>query len=126
MSATATENIAEYLANCNGFDTVHRHWLGGKYSAGVHYVAEQAGAFWLIDAVFSHQSAKVRQACDGFQHWTLTLNKTGTGAVLTCTDGGIDGTTKKVVTQKIPFTDFPLKSIEMFLENGVLMLKQER
>ena len=123
---TATENIAEYIAQCNGFDETYKHWLRGVYSSGVKYVADQAGAFWLIDAIMSHQTAKLIEACDGFQHWTLTKNKTGSGAKLVCTDGGIDGKPKVVVTQKIPFTDFPLQSIEFYYEYGVLMLKAER
>lgn len=123
---TATENISEYIAQCNGFENTYRHWLRGVYSEGVKYVADQAGAFWLIDAIMSHQTAKVQAACDGFQHWTLTKNKTGSGAKLVCTDGGRGGKPKIVVKQAIEFTDFPMQSIEFYYENGVLMLKAER
>lgn len=123
---TATENISEYIAQCNGFENTYRHWLRGVYSEGVKYVADQAGAYWLIDAIMSHQTPKVLKACDGFQHWTLTKNKKGSGAKLVCTDGGVGSHPRVLVTQKIPFTDFPLQSIEFFYENGVLMLKAER
>lgn len=123
---TATESIQEYMSQCNGFETTYKNWLRGVYSEGVKFVADQAGAHWLIDAIFSHQSAKVKAACAGFQHWTLTRNKTGSGAVLTCTDGGRGGKPKIVVKQNIEYTDFPMPSIEMYLECGVLMLKAER
>lgn len=126
---TPAEDITEYLANCNGFENHHVHPFGRgtTYSDGVKYVAEKAGAYWLIDAIMSHQSAKVKAACDGFQHWKLTKNKTGSGAKLVCSDGGKDGNkARAVVTQRIEFTDFPLPGIEFYLENNVLMLKAER
>ena len=124
---TAAIEITEYQTSCNGFENHYKHWLNrATYSDGVKFVAEKAGAYWLIDAITSHQP-KAAPACQGFQHWTLTKNKTGSGAKLVCTDGGIGGAKAKVVVkQSIPFTDFPLPSIEMYLENGVLMLSDER
>ncbi len=126
MSCTA-ESLASFIAHANGSDGLYRHRLGLLFTGGVRHVAETAGAFWLIDAVASHQTRAVRTACRGFQAWTLRRNRTGSGAVLTCTDGGIDGAEPRtVVTQRIAFTDFPLPEIRLYVENGVLMLTGER
>lgn len=120
-------DIREYEANCNGTDEYYKHWLGRfVYTDGVKYVAEKAGAYWLIDAIASHQTARVARACDGFQCWSLTKNKSGSGAVLRCTDGN---SSKPAVSQRIKYTDFPLpagESFHFYLENGVLLLVTER
>ncbi len=125
---SAAEEITGYLAQCNGFEQHYKHWLGrATYSAGVRFVAEAAGAYWLVDAIMSHQSPRLVAACQGLQFWTLSRNKTGSGAKLVCTDGGIGGSEPRVlVRQRIEFTDFPLSRIEFYVEGGVLMLAQER
>lgn len=127
---TPAERINDYLAQCNGADTVYRHLFNRfVFTEGVKFVADVAGAYWLIDAVASHQlnHRAVAQA-NGFQVWRLKHNKTGSGAVLTMDDGGQDGGEAKVlVRQRIPFTDFPKGcEVVLYLEDGVLMLKEER
>jgi len=69
---------------------------------GAQYVAETAGAFWLMDIIGSYQ-AKLRKEKQDFQTWTLRLNDPGPGAVVTCEDGNDN----ILITQAIEFTDFP-------------------
>ena len=83
---------------------------------GVAYVAQEAG-FWLVDAIASYQHELKHVP---FQFWKLSV--TDNSAVLTCTNGDDD---KAIVVQKIPFTDFPLPSIEFYLTDNVLMLPSE-
>lgn len=122
------KDILEYIAQCNGFENHYRHWLKRlTYSEGVKFVADTAGAYWLIDAIVSHQTARVIRECDGFQVWTLRKNKTGNGARLICTDGGKDGEpARQIVCQRIEYTDFPLSEIGFYVENGILFLQAER
>jgi hypothetical protein len=119
MTATQDPRVDEvnnYLAHCNGTDTLHTYGLFRKQiSDGVKYVADKLGAYWLLDVVFSHQLK-------------ILLNKTGNGCKVTMDDGGQnDNETKVLITQRIPFTDFP-RGVElvMYYEGGVLMLKEER
>src|SRR5256885_1859168 len=90
MPATAAE-LREYIAQANGFETHYRHPLSGmSFSEGVKYIADEAGAYWLIDLIliaskFEHLQGK----CEGLEFWVLTT-KNGQGE-LTCTDGGIGG-----------------------------------
>lgn len=130
MTTTPGAEIQEYIAQCNGCDNYYKHLFGRGtvYTSGVKFVADKAGAYWLIDAIMSHhKTPKVLKVCNGFQHWKLTKNKKGDGFRLVCTDGGQDGNVEKVaVTQRIEWSDFPLDSIEFYLENGVLMLTAER
>ena len=92
---------------------------------GAVYLAEQAGAYWLMDIISSHQSnPKVRG--EAFQTWKLQPYKNG--AIAVCEDGNKN----VVVTQKIPYTDFPFINGEEFklfaTDNGqylIIMLPSE-
>jgi hypothetical protein len=130
--ATGNEETNEYVAQCNGCDTVITHRLSGLlYSEGVRYVAEKAGAYWLIDAIFSHvRFSKTEQKTGGFECWRLKLLPEGSvnKAILTCDDGN----GRVVCKQLIPFTDFPFgdgvndREFKLYRENGLLLLPQER
>lgn len=126
MRATAAE-LESFIAQANGFETHYRHALTGMtYSQGVRHVAEEAGAYWLIDAILiSSRCRKLQQRCSGLEFWTLTV-KDG-AAVLVCTDGGMNGEAEQVVySQQIQHTDFPLATINLYLDGGILCLPGER
>lgn len=116
------------LAHCYGGDTLVRHPMFPRtlYTQGIQTLAEKGGADWLVEVVLSHQiTPKVR--AEDFQVWTLTVDQETGRGVVTMTDGGKDDDEElEIVRQEIPFTDFPLPSVKMYLENGVLMLPQER
>lgn len=49
------------LSPFTGTEHWYKHWLGGLlYTDGVKYVADQAGAYWLIDAIASYQGGRGR------------------------------------------------------------------
>ena len=126
---TRVTEVNEYLANCNGCDTYYKHWMSRiVFSEGVKFVADKLGAYWLIDVVMSHQlNRKAIAAANGFQVWRLKLNKTGSGCVVTMDDGGQGDGAKVLIRQRIPFTDFPRGvDLVLYVENGCLMLKEER
>ncbi len=100
-----------------GTENYYKHWLGILYTDGLKYVADEASAHWLIDAIASYQS-KLRQ--EEFQHWTLKQNPNQTWT-LTATDGN----DRILAKQKIEFSDFPLNTIEFYLVDKILMLKSE-
>ena len=108
---TLTENE---LRQFTGTEQYYRHYLGGLYTDGVQYMAGKAGAFWLLDVIFSYQRK------EPFQVWTLKV-KDRVGVVTMRED---TGQTVKV-RQEIPFTDFPLAEIKLYLIDGVLLLPSE-
>ena len=113
METKITESDLSYFT---GTVDYHRHWLGGVYTDGVQYLAEQAGAYWLIDAIFSYRRR------EPFQIWTLKKNADDSGAVLTMQE---DSGERAKVRQKIPYTDFPLDQISLYLIDNVLLLTSE-
>jgi hypothetical protein len=123
MSEQAALNEAD-LAQFTGTEQWYQHALGILYTDGVRHVAQQGGAYWLIDAIASWQfEPDVRDDAmlQEIQFWKLVVNE-DRSAVLTCERDTDD----VAVTQELEFTDFPLRSIRLFLEDGVLMLPSER
>ena len=108
------------LQQFTGTENYYRHILGGKFTDGVKYLADKAGAYWLIDVVFSYQKRSIREKYP-FQTWKLIEH--GNGVLVM----GEDGNDFRFVHQKIGYSDFPreLLPIELFLTNGVLMLPSE-
>ena len=75
---------------------------------GALYLAEQAGAYWLMDAIGSHQiNPKVRW--EGFQVWILRV-ESDHQARLTCEDGN----GKVITSQEIEYTDFTLPEVKLY------------
>lgn len=120
---TKVERVREYMAQANGSETIHKHWLNLLYTDGIYFVAEVCGAHWLIDAVASHQPAIKHEP---FQVWRLSQpSMDGESWLLTAFD---DVPGKLLVRQEIEFSDFPreLTPFEFWVENNTAMLKEER
>ena len=85
------------------------------------YLAEGAGAFWLMDAAASYLLEL------GTDDWfvQVVLKVTGSSAVLTLEDG--NGGVR--ARQEIPYTDFPIPHYTLYAcwngEHWVLMLPSE-
>ena len=110
------------LDGFHGSEAVYSNPLTNRYvyTEGVRFLARRAGAFWVIDLVLSHQhSPRVRR--EAFQVWRLTVN--GGKGVVVCSDGNSDD---PIATQNVPFTDFPLSEVTVWLEHDILMLPSER
>ena len=107
--------VESYLDGFTWTENWYSHWLRKcVFTDGVKYMAEKAGAFWLIDAIASYQIDKKvlrNENLQQFQLWKLVV-KNGK-AVLTCQE---DSDVKPAITQKIPYTDFPLPILELYVE----------
>lgn len=111
----------EWLAGFTCTGAYHDHWLRRfVFTDGVLALADRASAHWLLDLVASHQRGRVR--AEPFQVWTLTVAADRTAVAECRADTGAP----VLARQRIPFTDFPLEKITLFLEGGVLMLPSER
>lgn len=74
-------------------------------SEGAHYIAEQCGAFWLMDAICSyHAKAMKHPMLREMQIWKLK-KKGDREAVLTCWKDDGQGE-KPLIRQKFELTDF--------------------
>lgn len=103
------------LNQFTGTEQYYRHWLGFLYTDGVNHVAEEGEAYWLLDAIFSHNRN------EKFQIWELKVAGDGQ-AVLTMKE---DSNKPFLVTQRFKYTDFPLQEITFYFINNVLLLPSE-
>lgn len=105
------------LAQFTGTVNYYKHWSKRLvYTDGIKYLAEKAGAHWLVDLVASYQPLKAE-----FQCWTLKAEEGGYCAV--CKDGNGE----QLIEQKFEYTDFPkhLMPFDLYFQNGVLYLPSE-
>jgi hypothetical protein len=110
------------LAQFTGTEFWYRHNLAKDilYTDGVKYVAETAGAYWLVDEIVFMQSQKAITQ-EEFQVWKLTVNLEEHSAVLACEDGNMN----TVFMKPIEYTDFPLDEITFYFTNKVILLPSE-
>ena len=134
MAMMNAETLLQNLQHFCGSEQYYKHWLGLCYTDGIKYLAENAQCFWLIDAIASHQpTAKKNPRLKEFQLWFLHVGtghefikpKAGNAAVLTCWEDTPKAESKPVIIQQIPFTDFPLKEIKLYLQDKILLLPEE-
>ncbi|MGA7385437.1 MAG: DUF6876 family protein [Methylocella sp.] len=121
MTDTKTLTKAD-LIQFTGSEHWYRHAMVRDvlYTDGVKYVAETAGAYWLIDEIAFAQRFDKLLAAEEFQSWKLTVDADHT-ATLTCEDGngGV------VFTKAIEYTDFPLAEIILYFMNNTILLPSE-
>ena len=113
----------EQLRQFTGSEQSYRHSLVRHilYTDGAKYVADHAGAYWLLDEIALAQRLEKRVGREQFQVWKLTVNP-DRSATLSCGDG--NGRT--VCEKTIPWTDFPIERIELWFENDTIYLPSER
>lgn len=90
-----------------------------RYTEGVKYLVENTGAYWLTEYIFSNQSKKSLMN-EHFQAWKLQVHKDNS-AIINVEDGNHN----KLARFRIPFTDFPLPKIDLWLIGHVLILPNE-
>jgi hypothetical protein len=119
------KNLSDNLSYFTGTESYHL-WSAlfphCVLTDGALFLAENAGAFWLMDIIGSYQrNPGVRN--ESLQVWKLTAqNNRG---VVTCQDGEY----RTMVRQEIPFTNFPLPEISLLVAQSdgclVIMLPSE-
>ena len=112
--------IAE-LGQFTGTEHWYRHHIarGVLYTDGIRYVAERAGAYWLIDEIALVQGSDAALDGEEFQVWTLIVD--GSDAILRCDDGN----GRVLLEKRIDYTDFPEPGIKLYCTDGVIMLPSE-
>jgi hypothetical protein len=102
---------AEALRQFTGTEHWYRHGLirNVTYTDGAKYVADQAGAYWLLDIIAIAQKFEPKLAGEYFQFWKLTVRENAS-AVIVCEDG--QG--HELYRQEISFTDFPLPEFAFY------------
>jgi len=117
------EEIKARLDQNIGTSQWYRHTSTILYTDGVQEMAELCEAYWLIDAICFNIIGKRRLRSESFINCVLTVteNEESRSAELKFDDGN----DYFLYKQDIPATDFPLKEIQFFFINNVLLLPSE-
>lgn len=110
------------LRRFTGSETWHRHGLVRSvlYTDGAKYVADSAGAYWLLDEIALAQKGEPAVAGEEFQLWKLAVKPDHT-ATLACEDGN----GRAVYVKAIEYTDFPAEGVELYCVNDTIMVPSE-
>ena len=110
------------LKQFTGSEHWYKHGLvrNIRFTDGAKFVADTAGAYWLLDEIAFAQSGQPKVAAEEFQVWKLTVNADHTAA-LTCEDGDYN----VVFTKALEFTDFPIEGITLWFASNTIYLPSE-
>jgi hypothetical protein len=103
-----TPDLAQFIGSENWYRHAINRAVG--FTDGAKFVADQAGAYWLLDEIAIIQAHNARVAAEAFQVWKLAVNADQTG-VLTCDDGN----GRVIFRKQIEYTDFPLDGVLVHL-----------
>ena len=115
--------LLSHLAQCTGTEQYHRTHPGLLATDGAKYLADAAGAYWLLDITWS----VLPKIADEFAVLEPRLEEGTSRAEVLIHNGRKPKTV--YCRQGIPYTDFPLPSVKLYIqENGlerVVMLPGE-
>ena len=110
------QEIQSGLAQCIGSEGCYKNKiLKFQYTEGIHFLWNSCDCYWLLIAISSYNRK------ESFQIWELEKREDNS-AVLTMKE---DSNTPVLVEQVIPYTDFPLDKIKLYLIDGMLLLTSE-
>jgi len=111
--------LAEFIGTANYYLHQLPNGMSIKLTDGCQFVREFAGggAYWLFDLILSHQ---MNLKTFEFQVWKLKKQENESW-LIQCSDGN----DKFLAAQEIPYSDFPIDSIEIWLIDGVALLPSE-
>ena len=120
MNATQIQSELKYF---KGTTTYTKHLFPGlspiMLTDGCKYIREKCNGYWLFDAILSYQTEwEVKHSY--YQVWRLEKQKDDTW-LLSCEDGH----GKVILTQKIEYSDFPIRHIAIWIHKGVAFLPRE-
>ncbi len=110
------------LRQFTGTEQWYRHPFVRRvlFTDGAKYVADSAGAYWLLDEIAFTQMTEPTVTAEAFQLWKLTVTPDQTGT-LVCEDGNGHA----VFTKELAFTDFPIEGVELYFTDNVILLPSE-
>jgi hypothetical protein len=119
---SASQLNEQNLRQFTGTENWYRHGINRSviFTDGAKFVADEGGAYWLLDTIAICQRYEKRVAAEEFQVWKLTVIADRT-ATLTCDDGNGN----IVYTQNIEYTDFPLDEIKLYFTDNTILLPSE-
>ena len=121
MDKQEANSLKQELQHFTGSESFHKNPLFPRYvyTEGVKFLAEKAGAYWLLDYIFANQMLDILKT-QPFQTWKITVLETEAAFI----EVG-DGDENKLISFILTYTDFPLQELTLWLVDNTLMLTSE-
>lgn len=115
------DDLKHELRQFTGSERFFRHSLFRRfvYTEGVQFLAERAGAYWLLDYIFGHQPLNSLSG-QPFQVWIIRVREDKSADISV-----EDGNNNLLHSFKLDFTTFPLEEFSLWLIEGTLLLPSE-
>lgn len=123
LQVAFAERLRQDLAGYRDAEPAGRHHHAGvalRLTEGVMHLANEAGCFWLLDQVCAAQADPAVRRLP-VQIWTLGVSR-DRSAALACGDGR----GRVLHDRAVAWTDFPLTSVALRVEAGLVALRSER
>lgn len=123
LQVAFAERLRQDLAGYHDAEPAGRHHHAGvtlRLTEGVMHLANEAGCFWLLDQVCAAQADPAVRRLP-VQIWTLGVSR-DRSAALACGDGR----GRVLHDQAVAWTDFPLTTVALRVEAGLIALRSER
>ena len=123
LQADFAERLRQDLAGYRDAEPAGRHHHAGvtlRLTEGAMHLANEAGCFWLLDQVCAAQADPAVRRLP-VQIWTLGVSR-DRSAALACGDGH----GRVLHDRAVAWTDFPLTSVALRVEAGLIALRSER
>ena len=123
LQVTFAERLRQDLTGYREAEPAGRHHHAGvtlRLTEGVMHLANEAGCFWLLDQVCAAQADPAVRRLP-VQIWTLGVSR-DRSAALACGDGH----GRVLHDRAVAWTDFPLTSVALRVEAGLVALRSER
>lgn len=114
------EQLQAALCGFTGSEQFYRMYPNVIITEGVKFLCDQAGAYWLIDCLYSFQTIR-RVAREPFQVLDLAVNLEKRTGLITLTDGN----DQELHRQALEYTNFPLRAIKLYYTDQTAMLPWE-
>lgn len=121
MTTTAKLSEAE-LRQFTGSEHWYRHALNRNvlFTDGAKYIADEGGAYWLLDEIAIAQRHDKSVRGQPFQVWKLDVRPDNSATLRV-----EDGNDNLLLLRDIEFTDFPLDGVTLWFSNNVIYLPSE-
>jgi hypothetical protein len=122
MTTTPKLSEADLRQFAGGTGQWYRHALNRNilFTDGAKYVADEGGAYWLLDEIALSQRSEKRLTRQPFQVWKLAVNPDQTGTITV-----EDGNYNVVFTKALDYTDFPAPEVTLWFAGNVIYLPAE-
>ena len=100
------KQLSSALAQFTGTEHYYRIYPKVALTDGAKFLAEKAGAYWLMDVIASHLC--LLKSEEYFACCILKVSRHSAKLVIE------EGNARALAQQEIPYTDFPLPSIKLY------------